>query len=186
MRGEGEKQMKKLMTGVMVAAVAAMVAMPAAAMNMGSKQMEGHQMSGKTDGKMDHSKMNSETMGDMIHESMAGGHMLAYHLIDNKAQMDKIKDMKGMKGMKMGSGAAQMKSHHLMTYPMKDGKPLGGAKVGYQIEGPDGAKQQAMAMEMKGGYGADVELGKKGVYKIKMKAAKGDTKILDSFDYEVK
>jgi hypothetical protein len=154
--------------GLITLALVAFMAMPAfAAMDMTG------------DKKMDH----SGHMGMRIHESSVDGYMLAYHMIDNKAQMAKMKDMKGMK---MGD-MKDMKSHHLMAYLVdSDGKKVEGAKVGYMVTGPDGAEQKAMTMGMKGGYGADVEFSLKGAYTIKMKAKIGDKKVIDSFTYDVK
>ncbi|PLX46495.1 MAG: hypothetical protein C0609_00445, partial [Deltaproteobacteria bacterium] len=136
------------------------------------------------DMKMDHEMAHSDQMGDMIHKSTVNHHQLAYHLINNKKQMESMKDMKGMS---MAGDAAQMKSHHLMVYPLDDaGKPLTGSKTGYLVTSPSGAQQKAMAMEMKGGYGADVDLTEKGTYKVTVKIVKGDTQIVDNFDYDVK
>jgi hypothetical protein len=147
------------------------------AMDKGGK-MGGHDMGkGGKMGDMDH----SGHMGDMVHESKSGMYKIAYHLIDNMAQMakmDKKMDMSEHKGMK---------SNHLMTYFVgHDGKNTTGGKVGYMIVGPDGAKQKAMAMGMKGGYGADVDLKAKGQYTIKTKAVFGEDTVMDEFSYEVK
>jgi hypothetical protein len=157
--------------GLITLALVAFMAVPAFA------AMDGHAMKG--DKKMDH----SGHMGMRIHESSVDGYMLAYHMIDNKAQMAKMKDMKGMK---MGD-MKDMKSHHLMSYIVgSDGKKVEGAKVGYMVTGPDGTVQKAMAMGMKGGYGADVDFSHKGAYTIKTKAKIGDKKVVDSFTYDVK
>ena len=59
-------------------------------------------------------------------------------------------------------------------------------KVGFLVTGPDGSKQKAMAMGMKGAYGANMDFSQKGVYSIKTKAVFGDKKLFDQFDYEVK
>ena len=66
-----------------------------------------------------------------------------------------------------------------------DGKPLTGAKVGYLVTNPSGKKQKAMTMEMKGGYGADVELVEKGTYTITVKVVKDGSQIVDKFTHEV-
>jgi len=39
---------------------------------------------------------------------------------------------------------------------------------------------------MKGAYGADVDIGEKGVYTVKTKAIIGDRKLFDEFSYEMK
>lgn len=135
------------------------------------------------DMKMDGDK--SGRMGQFIHTSTVDGYKLDYHLIDNKAQMEKMEDMKGM-SMAEG-GAEQMKSHHLMVYITNpDGKMIEDAKVGYLVVDPAGAKQKAMAMGMKGGLGADVEMKAKGEYTVNVKIVAGDAKVIDKITYEVK
>ena len=118
---------------------------------------------------MDHGNM----MGDMIHHSNLDGYTIMYHLIDMTAHMKEMPEMKA--------------GHHLMMY-IKDahGNTVEGAKVGYLIIGPDGAKQQVMAMGMSGGFGGDVNLMKHGMYVIKAKTVMGDKKIMDEFHYTVK
>jgi hypothetical protein len=140
-------------------------------------------------------------MGEMIHESTVEGYQFAYHLIDMKARMAAMKGSgtkgSGTKGSDTkGSGTkgsatkgydmSQMKSHHLMVYIMgPEGKMITGAKVGYKVTGPDGADQKTMAMGMKGGFGADVDLEAEGTYQIKTKAVAGGVKLIDEFKYEV-
>lgn len=127
-----------------------------------------------------HKEMDHEGhMGQEIHESTVEGYGFAYHLMDNRAAMEKMKDMKG-------HDMSQMKSHHLMLYVVgPDGAKIEDAKVGYKVEGPAG-EQKTMAMAMKGGYGADVELGAKGTYEIKTKAVVGGKSLVDEFKYDVK
>lgn len=81
----------------------------------------------------------------------------------------------------------ERKTQHLMvavTGP--EGTPLEQGKMGFLVTGPDGAKQKAMAMGMKGAYGADMDFSQKGLYTIKTKAVFGDKKRFDRFDYEMK
>jgi hypothetical protein len=128
--------------------------------------------SGQAGTAMDH----SGHMGELIHESSVDGYTFAYHLIDMK---EKMKDMKNMPEMKA--------THHLMLYVSgPDGKAIEEAKVGYMIEGPGDAKQKLMCMGMSGGFGADVDLGAKGVYTVKSKVAAGEKNLMDTFTYEVK
>lgn len=130
---------------------------------------------------MDH----SNHVGKSIRDSEVGKFQLAYHLVDNKEQMKK---MEGKKGMKMeGHDMSKMKSHHLMLYLAdQTGKNIEDAKVGYMVTAPGGDEQKTMAMFMKGGYGADVDIKSKGEYKIKIKAVFGDEKVIDTFTHEVK
>jgi len=81
----------------------------------------------------------------------------------------------------------ERKTWHLMvaiTGP--EGSKVEKGKVGFLVVGPDGSKQKAMAMGMKGSYGADVDIGEKGVYTVKTKAIIGDRKLFDRFKYEVR
>ncbi len=121
---------------------------------------------------MDH----SDHTGMLIHESSVDGHKLAYHLIDMKEKMKGMKNMPEMKD-----------THHLMLF-IEDahGHKMEKGKVGYLVTGPGDSKQKLMCMGMKGGFGADVNLGAKGVYTIKAKVMAGDKKLQDEFTYEVK
>jgi hypothetical protein len=81
----------------------------------------------------------------------------------------------------------QRKTQHLMvSFKSPEGKPVLQGKVGFLVKGPDGGKQKAMTMGMKGAYGADMDFSQKGLYSIKTKAVVGDKKMFDQFDYEVK
>ena len=81
----------------------------------------------------------------------------------------------------------ERKTWHLMvTITGPDGSKVEMGKVGFLVKGPDGSKQKAMAMGMKGAYGADVDFGQKGVYKVKAKVIIGDGKLFDNFSYEMK
>jgi hypothetical protein len=74
-----------------------------------------------------------------------------------------------------------------MVYVMDpNGQPVQQAKLGYLVEGPNGAKQKLMAMGMQGAFGANVDFRIKGSYIIKTKIVTGDKKLFDRFRYEVK
>jgi len=118
-------------------------------------------------------------IGAVVYESTIEGYSFAYHLIDIRKDADKMKDMEGANDAN--------ETHHLMVYVMDpDGQAVQEAKLGYLVEGPDGAKQKLMAMGMQGAYGANVNFNKKGVYTIKAKCLAGDKKLFDRFSYEVK
>ena len=172
--------MKKIATSFAIATILVFGLSLTALAQGHDKAKKDHSTMGKAAAghEMDH----SGHLGEMIHESTVDGHSLAYHLIDMKEQM------KGMKGMKDMAGAKEMKmTHHLMVYVMDpNGKELGKAKTGYMVTNPDGKKQKMMAMGMKGGFGADVNLSAKGAYTVKTKITAGDTKLKDKFTYEVK
>lgn len=122
---------------------------------------------------------HSKHVGVMVHESVLEGYRFAYHLIDIRKRPDEMKDMEGSKEADA--------THHLMVYVMDpDGQNVEEAKLGYLVEGPDGAKQKLMAMGMQGAYGANVNFKNKGTYTIKTKLLAGDKKLFDRFSYEVK
>ncbi|MEW6486641.1 MAG: hypothetical protein AB1578_01845 [Thermodesulfobacteriota bacterium] len=122
-----------------------------------------------------------ERHGDLIRESTVEGYALAYHLIDNAAQMQAA-------GVEMkGHDMSQMKSHHLMVYlAAPGGTPAAGARVGYLVRGPGGSEQKTMAAFMDGGYGADLELKTPGTYEITTRAVDGGKNLVDTFAYEVR
>ncbi|MDE0206468.1 MAG: hypothetical protein OXP66_10635 [Candidatus Tectomicrobia bacterium] len=120
---------------------------------------------------MDHSGHR----GANIHNSSVDGHSLAYHLIDLR---EKMKDMEDMPEMQA--------THHMMVYVVSpEGAPVAEARVGYLVIGPDGNRQQLMAMGMQDGFGADVDFRAAGTYTVRTKAVAGDTTLLDEFAYEV-
>ena len=81
----------------------------------------------------------------------------------------------------------ERKTWHLMvTITDPEGSKVEKGKVGFLVKGPNGSKQKAMAMGMKGSYGADVDIGEKGAYTVKTKAIIGDRKLFDNFSYEMK
>ena len=122
---------------------------------------------------------HSGHVGDMIHESDIEGYRFAYHLIDIRKRPDAMEDMKGSKEADQ--------THHLMVYVLDpDGRAVESAKLGYLVEGPDGAKQKLMTMGMQGAYGANVNFKNKGTYTIKAKFLSEDKKLFDRFIYEVK
>ena len=121
---------------------------------------------------------HSGHIGVIIHESEIEGYRFAYHLIDIQKGTEEMKDMKGPKEADM--------THHLMVYVMApDGNAIEGAKLGYLVEGPDGAKQKLMTMGMQGAFGANANFKTKGTYTVKTKFLAGDKKLLDKFSYEV-
>ena len=132
--------------------------------------------------KMDHSGMSHGSMDGMAHDmdgevvrsTMVDGVHLTYRLINMHDRMGKMKGMEKMKG--------KVASHHLMVEakPM-DGSMMHNAKVGFLVQGPDGASQKAMAMGMSGGHGADIHMMKKGDYTIKVKVKAGSKVVRDSF-----
>jgi len=77
-------------------------------------------------------------------------------------------------------------SHLMVTIIDPAGAKVEKGKVGFLVVGPDGSKQKAMAMGMKGSYGADMDFRSNAVYTVKAKAIIGDKKLFDRFKYEVR
>lgn len=114
--------------------------------------------------------------GKHIHTSTKDGHKLAYYLID---MGEEGSEMEGHKGH-----GEQAPTHHLMVYITDpSGGRVTGAKTGFLIEEPDGKKQKTMAMEMSGGYGADVSLQPAVKYTIKTKAETEEKTLISTFEY---
>ena len=141
---------------------------------------------------MDHSAMGHDAtakaagpQGVMIRGAAVDGYGVMYHLLSWK---ERNEAMKGMEGMEMaGMDNSGKATNHLMFYVSgPDGKSVDGAKVGFQLTGPDGAVQKTLTMAMGGGYGADVNLKAKGVYPIKTKFVDGAKTVFDTFTHEVK
>ncbi|MFH1241579.1 MAG: hypothetical protein V1689_04375 [Pseudomonadota bacterium] len=104
-------------------------------------------------------------VGTQIHQSLVEGYQLEYRLVELPGQ----------------------ETPHLMVYIQDpEGGNISQAKVGFLIIGPDESKQKLMAMGMKGAFGADVDLRKKGQYTIKTKAVTDEKTLIDKFFYEAK
>jgi len=135
---------------------------------LASDDMKGHDMS------------SSDKIGTLVHESMVNGFMLSYYLMDLR---DQKKDDKGDSHAKKDMD----KPHHIMVYIMdKEHKPVLKGKVGFMIKDAQGTPQKAMAMYMSKGFGITADMKNKGVYVITTKAILGETKLMDSFNYEMK
>ena len=133
-----------------------------------------------------HEKAGIARIGDLIHESVVDGYMLAYHILDlrdpkadgmEKAIMDRTYAM---------TDENMVKPHHLMLYIMdKHHNLILNGKVGFMIKDPEGNFQKIMGMYMDRGFGATADMKNKGIYTIKAKAIIGDKKLLDKFEYEM-
>ena len=134
-----------------------------------------------------HDKASQARIGDLIHESVVDGYMLAYHFMDlqdsksdgmEKASMDKTHAL---------TNKEIEKPHHLMVYIMdKNHKLVLKGKVGFLIKDEEGSVQKLMGMYMSRGFGTTADMKKKGTYSITTKALLGDKKIMDKFNYEMK
>ncbi len=136
-----------------------------------------HQGDGNHGMHAENGKVQGRPADNTIRQTMVDGNYFSYKLIDMRPKMANMApEMK-----------QQMKSHHLMVF-IKDssGNSFAGAKTGYLVEGPDGVKQKTMTMAMGGGFGADIDLAKKGSYNIRTKFAAGKIRLSDSFEYVVR
>ena len=121
--------------------------------------------------------------GLVVRESSVAGSRLTYRLYSWE---ERNVLMKGMMGMSM-AGLNEKGTHHLMVFVTgADGKPVAGGKVGYQVTGPGGGVQKTLTMSMYEGYGADLVLGEKGVYTVRLKADIGGAPVGEEFTYELK
>ncbi|MEH0022395.1 MAG: hypothetical protein V6Z89_22270 [Desulfobacter sp.] len=130
----------------------------------------------------DHSSGDSDRIGTLFHESMKQGYMLSYYLMD-------MRDNHGdhIAGHGSHGGEKMEKPHHIMVYIMdKAHNVVEKAKVGFLIKGGDKGTQKLMAMYMSKGFGITADMKAKGTYTIVAKAVINGTKIMDTFDHEMK
>ncbi|SLM31381.1 conserved exported hypothetical protein [Desulfamplus magnetovallimortis] len=166
---------------ILITATALIMALSFSPLSMASSS--GHDASHGTDSHKTHDMSeNTATMnhgahsGEAMHSSMVGKYHFTYELIDMRKKMKEMENMPEMKA-----------THHMMLFiKSHEGKAPEKAMVGFLIQNPDGTTQKIMAMGMGDGFGADVDFGKTGIYKIKVKAMAGEEKLLDTFEYEVK
>lgn len=131
----------------------------------------GHSGHGQGSMDMDH----SGDTGKMIREVHVDGYALMYHLIDMREKMKTMKNMPEMTN-----------THHLMIYIRNpQGHTVDTAKVGYLVQDSSGEKQKAMTMGMGGGYGADVNFSRMGMFRIKTKIVVDDKSMMDQFTHHV-
>jgi hypothetical protein len=132
---------------------------------------------------MPHAAGAARPAGVVVRESAVAGSKLTYRLYSWE---ERNVLMKGMMGMSM-AGVNEKGTNHLMVFITgADGRPVTGGKVGYQVTAPGGGVQKTLTMGMYDGYGADLVLGEKGVYTVRLKADLGGTPLGEEFTYEVK
>jgi hypothetical protein len=128
---------------------------------------------------------SQQEIGTFLRHAMPDGYMLMYKLLtweERKRLMGAHEGME-MPGMD-NSGKAT--NHLVVDVTDPAGKQVKDAKVGFQITGPDGKPFNTLTMFMPSGYGADVNLKAKGIYKIRTKAQIGAKAVNDEFTHEVK
>jgi hypothetical protein len=129
---------------------------------------------------MNHDKPMGTSIGDRSIQDF----MFSYYLL-NKEERDQM--MKGHEGMEMpGMMKSPDVTNHLMVYIKGSEGNFASGKIGFIVAGPDGKEFKTLTMGMYNGYGADLIIKDKGVYKIKTKAVIENKTLLDEFDYEVK
>jgi hypothetical protein len=165
-----EKNFKYMMTAVLMSFLIAGAVFAA--------DKSGHDMAG-------HDMAAEGRVGDLIHESVVDGYVLAYHFMDLRDQKTDIHDMSKMD--KSHADKKMDKPHHLMVYIMdKDHKPVLSGKVGFVIKDAGGRSQKAMGMFMSRGFGITADMKDRGIYTIIAKAVLGDKQLMDRFEYEIK
>ncbi|ACN13167.1 conserved hypothetical protein [Desulforapulum autotrophicum HRM2] len=149
-----------------------------------SPALAGSEMTGQKmpDQKMAGNDMSaSDRIGNLFHESVVVGYMLSYYLMDLRE-----KKGDGQKGDDMEKMDME-KPHHIMLYIIdKNHTPVLKGTVGFLIKDAAGTAQKAMAMKMGMGFGITADMKQKGVYTISAKALVNGTKLMDSFEYEIK
>jgi hypothetical protein len=162
-----------------ITALLTIVCVSFTAAGFAGSDMAGHDMTGHD---MTPSDSKSDKVGELFHESMVKGYMLAYYLMDLREQKT------GEVSSHAAHGKKEMdKPHHIMVYIMdKNHKPVHKGKVGFLITNKEGIKQKAMGMNMSGGFGTTVDMKGKGVYAIATKVVMGEVKLMDKFEYETK
>lgn len=150
----------------------------------GMQDHEGHEGHERHDHGGAASQEQAQPAGVKIAQNTVQNHTFSYYLLD-KHQREEM--MKGMEGMEMhGMSDNPDITNHLMLYIKgPDGKPVSG-KIGFIVTGPDGKEAKTLTMGMHGGYGADVSMKSKGVYRIMTKAVIGNQTIKDEFEYTEK
>lgn len=134
----------------------------------------------------DHEKASMARIGDLIHESVVDGYMLAYHILDLRDQKSDGMEKASMDRTYAMTNENMDRPHHLMLYIMdKNHKLILKGKVGFLIKDPEGNSQKVMGMYMSRGFGATADMKNKGIYTITAKAVIGNKKLLDKFDYEM-
>lgn len=134
----------------------------------------------------DHEKASISRIGDLIHESVVDGYMLAYHILDLRDQKADGMDKASMDRTFAMTNQNMDSPHHLMLYIMdKDHKLILKGEVGFLIRDPEGNSQKIMGNYMDRGFGATADMRSKGIYTIEAKIIIGGTELLDKFEYEM-
>lgn len=131
---------------------------------------------------MDHGSMKMEHggHGDAAHEEVVDGVKVTFKVMSMKEHM---------KGMDMEMPKDMKETHHIAVEfkDAKTGKALTEGEVKVKIQNPDKTDQSKDLMGMKGHFGADFDLSKKGKYGVMSKFQLKDGKIRSAkFWYTVK
>ena len=135
----------------------------------------------------EHDKASIARIGDLIHESVVDGYMLAYHILDLRDQKTDGMDKASMDRTFAMTDKNIDSPHHLMLYIVdKNHTLILKGVVGFLIKDPRGNFQKIMGIYMDRGFGATADMKTKGIYTIEAKAIIGDKELLDKFEYEMK
>jgi hypothetical protein len=134
----------------------------------------------------EHEKASIARIGDLIHESVVDGYMLAYHILDLRDQKTDGMDKASMDRTFAMTNENMDNPHHLMLYIMdKNHKLILKGEVGFQIKDPEGNSKKIMGIYMDRGFGATADMKTKGIYTIEANAVIGGKELLDKFEYEM-
>jgi len=118
-------------------------------------------------------------VGAPVHDDTREGYKLSFQVM---TQAQKRATLSSDEEQAEASGGL---SHHIMLIILSpEGRFATGAEVRFSVTGPGGTVQEAQAVPMVGGYGADVDLRTTGRYQVHAEIEVGGKKLADDFTYE--
>jgi hypothetical protein len=129
---------------------------------------------------MRHGDNSMMVMGEIAHQEVVDGVKVTFKIMSMKEKM---------KGMNMEMPKEMKETHHFMVefLDAKSGKALPEGTVTIKVQSPDKSDQSKDLMEMKGQFGGDFDMSKKGKYGVMCKFQLKDGKVRSAkFWYTVK
>jgi len=128
----------------------------------------------------DHAGHDHGSMGGAAHEEVVDGVKATFTV---QTMADAMKAM----GMEMPKGVKETHHISLALKDIKSGKALAEGEVRVKVQGPDKKEQTKDMMGMRGHFGADFDMAKKGKYGVMAKFKTADGKVRQAkFWYTVK
>jgi len=118
-------------------------------------------------------------VGTPVHDDTRDGYKLSFQVMTQAQKRATLSSDEG------GADQPGLPSHHIMLIILSpEDRFATGAEVRFSVTGPGGTVQEAQAVPMVGGYGADVDLRAKGRYQVHAEIEVGGKKLADDFTYE--